>query len=216
MNIFDKLPYSVRYGLGSIPLVNRLVFSDADAILDSLRKCGMVETITNMSAFGRSRLHFDLGRNIRNHFLLWHPKNPYTMQKLRGLTAAKRSASPAHPDNYSWSIISRLIVESNANSPTAVDTSEKLMYSLMARTDDSLDTLNAIGDAVEHLVDNNRFDLLDDAFSEIVHLSPSPAKLQALLEAVSGFESEISVANFSPVAELARRYGVSVPDKPES
>lgn len=215
MNVFNALPYRLRFKLGFVSFLSGYIFCDDEGILRKLRGNGMTEIIRQLSASERRMLHFNFGRDIRNEFLLWHPKNPHTMSKLAELTEERQADSPYHPDNYSWAVISRLITEA-ATSGTWTsgdfDVSESLIYSLMSRSDDSTETLKSIGDALDVLVFNGRFDLLDDVFAETIQFNPSPLKLGVLLNSTAGHSTKITPVNYLRVAQRAIGYGIVIPD----
>ena len=110
MKTINKLRDRVRRLVGHVPYFSTYVFMDADAIYAHLKQEGAVDYIMTLRPAERSLLHFSLGTSIRNAYLLWHPNNPHTIRKLKGLSDEKQANSPYHPDNYSWEIIRRLIV----------------------------------------------------------------------------------------------------------
>jgi hypothetical protein len=207
MTLINKLKYKLRYKLGFVPLFSSYIFYDADAIFRKLRDDGFVQYIRNMRPSERRMLHFSFGMEIRNAFLLWHPKNPHTMLKLAELSDERQAASPFHPDNFSWSIISRLTVASNlaGSNGSLMDTSETLMYSLMARADDHEDTLEGIRLAVADLVGAEQWELLDDVFEETIEGST--------ISDVLGMtqSTKITPVNYLRVAKRAISYGVQIP-----
>lgn len=218
MNLFNYLPYPIRFKLGCINMLSSYIFWDDEAILAKLRRDGMVDIINGLSASERRLLHFNFGREIRNTFLLWHPNNPFTMRKLNALSEEHKAGSPFHPDNYSWSIISRLIVDASpqARTSSSFDVAESLIYSLLARADDDEETLEGIESAVESLVAREDYDLLDDVFAETIQFNPSPEKLRVLLNGVAGHTTHLTPVNYLRVAQRAVSYGITIPKNPNS
>lgn len=214
MNLLDRVKYSIKNYVGFIPILSDSVFLSPDAIFDKLVKDGMLDYIRQLRPIDRTRLHFTFGKDVRNIFLLWHPKNPYTVLKLMGVTDSQRASSPYHPDNLSWDIIRRLMVAADGSGSSMLsattDLSENLMYSLLARADDDESTLAGIKDAMVLLVNAKRWDLIDEIFVESVHFLPSPAKLTVLLESVADNTNKIAPVNYLRVAQYAVNVGVEV------
>lgn len=211
MKLYSTLKNDILYKLGFVPIISNYIFLDADDIFHKLRDAGFPQKIRNMRPSERRVLHFSFGMMIRNSFLLWHPKNPYTMKKLAELSEERQADSQFHPDNLSWSVISRLIVAAGiteSQTSSDFDTSESLLYSLMARLDDKPETLEAIRVAVADLVANERWDLLDEVFAETILYAPSPVKLKTLLNGVEGNTEKLTPVNYMRVAERAVSYGV--------
>lgn len=202
----------VRRLIGHVPYLSTFVFMDADAIYAHLKQEGAVQYISGLRPSERRLLHFSLGTDIRNAYLLWHPNNPFTMLKLDGLSNEQQANSPYHPDNYSWEIIRRLIVAAGINQTSEdFDAAEALTYSLMARYDDDDSTLEDIRKAVRDLIAHERWDLLEDVYDESILLGASNAKLHALLWATVGYSTKISPASYLRVATRCTAAGDEVP-----
>jgi len=214
MNFLDRITHATKNYIGFIPVLSDCIFLDADQIFNKLVKDGMVEYIRQLRPIERTRLHFTFGMDVRNTFLLWHPKNPHTLMKLISVSDSQRSSSPYHPDNFSWEIIRRLMVAADGTQLSVIsattDVSENLMYSLLARPDDEAETLDGIREAMVILVNTDRWDLIDEIFSEAVHFLPSAAKLTVLLESVAGNNTKITPVNYLRVAQYAVSSGVEV------
>lgn len=212
MKTINKLRDRVRRTLGFVPFFSNYVFMDADAIYAHLEQEGAVEYIRNLRPSERKMLHFSIGMSIRNAYLLWHPNNPHTMRKLKALSEEQQANSPYHPDNYSWEIIRRLIVMADTGKTSKhFDIHDSLVYSLFSTDDDSEETLAKIRTAVADLIANERWDLLDDVYVEIVLFHASAPKLQALLQATSGYTTKLDPTNYLRVAKQAINKGVEIP-----
>lgn len=197
MQLSTRIGHRIRTYLADIPFLSNYIFMDSDAIFRKLRNDGAVKYIRGLRPSERRRLHFGFGMEIRNAFLLWHPKNPYTMKRLEGLSDERQSGSPHHPDNYSWAIISRLIVAAElTNGSSDIDTSEHLVYSLLSRADDSEETLTGIKASMDLLVLNGQWELINEVFAEAIEYNPSPRKLAVMNTAVAGFESKLAPINY--------------------
>lgn len=208
MKVITNLKFKLRNILGFIPMFSNHVFMDAEQIIKKLRDDGMVDYIRGLRPSERRLLYVNFGQDIRNAFHLWHPQNPHTSLLLAGLNPERQADSPFHPDNFSWAILRHLIVESG-HSPyvSAVDSAESLLYSLLARVDDSQETLDAIRGAVTDLIATESFDLLDLVFAECLDYYPSLAKLNVLLNSVVGYREHITPANYTKVLKRAVSYG---------
>lgn len=115
MDKFSDIKYKIVYFLGFLPVLSKFIFKDDERILKKLKDAGILYKIVEMTDGERRLLHFSLGMKIRNDFYLWHPKNPYTMQAISHLPVSQQGNSPHHPDNYSWAIIRKLIIESGVH-----------------------------------------------------------------------------------------------------
>lgn len=213
---YFELLRKAKWRLGYVPLLSGVVFKDANGIYAEQIKEGILEELLKLTPIQRSMLHHSYGTFLRNRYLLWHPNNPHTSKRLEGVMESLQGSSPWHPDNYSWSVISRLIVEAEkrrakSEISKAYDTAEGLSYSLLLRADDSVDTLDAIRDSVETLARDGQANLLTSVFEEALELQASPAKLKELLNAAAGYEQSIDHQVYIRVARRAVSYGISVP-----
>lgn len=210
--MWNDFKFKVRWTLGYVPFLRGVIFMDADAIFCQLEKDGVVEYIRDLRATERRLLHFSLGASIRNAFLLWHPQNPYTTLALQGLSDSNQASSPCHPDNYSWEIIRRLIVIATNDENTSIsnrfDAAESLIYSLLVRKDDSVETLASIREAMVELVASNSFDLLDDVLNEALLLAVTSDKISVLLETVAGIEKRLNPRSLVKLHNRQVMYGV--------
>lgn len=190
--------------LAYVPYLNRLIFMDNDAIVSRMCDEGAVDYIKSLRPQDRRMLFFTMGTDIRNEYLLWHPMNPYTTKMLNRMKSEQKSGSRWHPDYYSWSIIRRLIVAASMDvTPVSndIDASESLIYSLMTTPDDAVETLTAITEAVKVLVENQRWDLLDEVYAEIILFGPSPLKMKTLLDATGDNVTKITPVNYLRAAK---------------
>lgn len=202
MRSFVNFRKTVVLALGFVPLVSKFVFLSPEEIIEKETKLGMVNYIKQMKRTERNNLHFGYGMYLRNRYRMWHPKNPYTIQKLNAVPESHRVNSPFHPDNLSWSIISRLIVASGYSVRTPIDVSENILYSLIVK-DDSQDSLDALRDAVTNLVDTGSFDVLETTFEECLQFDPSQEKLKVMLGAIAGHDNKISPITYLEIAKRA-------------
>lgn len=213
LTILDNVKFNMKWAAGFLPFMSRYVFLDADAIFQELEASGTVDYIKDLRPAERRLLHFSLGMGIRNAFLLWHPRNPYTALAMAGLSDEKKASSPYHPDNYSWSILRRLIIKathgSNAIS-TTFDAAESLLYSLLVNTDDSPETLEGIREAISELVDTQNYSLLDDVITESLLLALTPAQLQVVVKGVRPVSGRLSQIPYLRIVQKALSYGVVV------
>lgn len=210
MTAWSNFQFKVRWTLGYVPFLRRYIFMDAESIFRKLVDDGVVEYIRDLRATERRLLHFSLGMQIRNAFLLWHPKNPHTSLALEGLSDENQAASPRHPDNFSWAILSRLIVKATDGEANEIsrlfDAQETLTYSLLARSDDSEETLYGIREAMLELVAKEQYAFMELVFGEALLLAASPAKIEVLLESVK--DIRVSGLNYDRLRERAKIYGV--------
>lgn len=203
--------FALRATLANIPWLNRFAFSDADAIYNAQIKNGMLDAIRMADAKERAVLHFSYGRWLRNRYLLWHPKNPYTSVPLANEPQEAQASSPYHPDNYSWSIISRLIVAADASTTPMGSPYYKVQdgdsYHLLIADDDSIETLNALEKVARDLGEAKKWKELDSLFEDVANLHASPDKMKAVMQGAAGFEDHISYRNLSRVARMTTIYG---------
>jgi hypothetical protein len=177
---------------------------DAESIVKHMTDAGFVSYIKNLRPQERRMLYFSLGADIRNSYLLWHPKNPYTMVPLKSIPPDRKNSSSAHPDNYSWFIIRQLIVAADMSvfeKDNDVNATESLIYTLTCKSDDSFETLESIRESVEQLVANYRWDLLDEIYAEMIVLGSSPVKVKVLLDATGDNTTKITPVNYLRVAK---------------
>ena len=205
-----SIRYAIRAALANIPVINRLVFSDADSIYKAQIRNGMLDAIRMADAKERAVLHFSYGRWMRNRYLLWHPKNPYTSIPLFNEPEEAQASSAYHPDNYSWSIISRLIVAADAPSLPMGSPYYKVQdgtsYNLLM-SDDSFETLNALEKVAREFGEAKKWKELDSLFEDAANLHASPDKMKAVMQGAAGFEDRISYRNLSRVARMTTIYG---------
>lgn len=202
INLLQNSKRLVMMFLGYVPVVSNLVFKSPLEIIECETKRGMLEYIKGMKSSQRNSLHFGYGMNIRNDYLLWHPNNPYTIKRLKTVPTERQYDSPFHPDNLSWSIISRLIVASGNRIRDSIDISENITYALLLK-DDSPDNLDELRQHIKSLVDSESFDLINSIFAECIQINPSKEKLKILLGEVAGNDSEISPINYLEIAKRA-------------
>lgn len=109
----DHLVHWIKWFAGYVPFLHRFVFSDANKIYFKERKKNVVTWLSTITPHDLAVLHFNYGARLRTQYLLWHPKNPYTMVKLGKVRPGLRSSSQFHPENYSWAIVRRLRVDAD-------------------------------------------------------------------------------------------------------
>lgn len=206
MNTF-KLYWRLSY----VPILNRFLFKDADAIYKAEIGNGILDTIRGATQRERAMMHFSYGRYIRNRYLLWHPKNPYTCKPLEREAEDAKPASPYHPDNYSWGVISRLLVQADKkiapNSREYTIEAGLVCSAVLCEQDDSPEALSRLEKCVTTFISDERYDLLDGLFEDAGNMHVSPAKLKVLLNVVAGYESHISLKNYSRIAQVSARFG---------
>lgn len=209
MSIFNR----TFQRIAKVGILSKYLFKDAEQIIAQEKAAGIIEELQAMTPIEVASLHFNYGMYLRNKYRLWNPYNPHTMQKYASQSDESKPASEFHPDNYSWSIISRLLVELGEGQTTLPFAAEAASeYALLLTDVDSIESHKSLRDYISKLIAAERFRVIGRVFDNAIRLHASPVKLRLLIESVEGFEDKIEQHAYDKIVRVANRFGAKEPE----